>query len=208
MSLSIGSSGLEGFALSMGLILALGPQNAFVMRQGLMRSHVFATCLICSLSDAILIGIGILGIGAILSVMEGAEVWISMGAAAFLTGYGILRVRSSNNPAGISIEGEVDGDLFSTLGAALAFKFLNPHVYFDTLLLIGGASSRYLVDEKLAFGIGAVMASFTFFFSLGYGAKNLSGILNKPEAWRIIDLGIACMMFIIAGTIVLPHLLQ
>ena len=92
VSMSIGSAGLEGFALSLGLILAIGPQNAFVMRQGLKRSHVFATCLACSLADVILIAAGILGVGALVSSIEGAEPLIAMGAAAFLAGYGVLRV--------------------------------------------------------------------------------------------------------------------
>jgi L-lysine exporter family protein LysE/ArgO len=110
------------------------------------------------------------------------------------------------NPVGMSTEGEGESELGPTIGAALAFTFLNPHVYVDTFLLIGGASSRYLGDDRLAFGIGAATASFVFFFSLGYGARGLSGVLNKPESWRFIDLGIACIMFVIAGAILLPHL--
>ncbi len=206
MSMSVGSAGLEGFALSIGLILALGPQNAFVLRQGLLRSHVLATCLVCSLADASLIAAGVIGIGSVLSEIEGAEFLIAMGASVFLIGYGLLRIRSSIDPVGITIEGGGGSGLVPTVGAALAFTFLNPHVYVDTLLLIGGASSRYLGDERVAFGIGAATASFVFFFSLGYGAKSLSGVLNRPEAWRVIDRGMACIMFVIAGVILLPHL--
>tara|TARA_Y100001934_G_scaffold280318_1_gene386692 strand:- start:1136 stop:1804 length:669 start_codon:yes stop_codon:yes gene_type:complete len=206
VSMGIGSAGLEGFALSVGLILAIGPQNAFVMRQGLMRSHVFATCLACSLADAGLIAAGILGVGALVSSIEGAEPIIAVCASAFLVGYGLLRVKSSFNPSAISLEGEGIESLSSTLGAALAITFLNPHVYFDTLLLIGGASTGFGGQDRLAFGIGAATASFVFFFSLGYGAKSLSSVLNRPEAWKFIDRGIAVVMFVIAGLILGPHL--
>ena len=206
MSMSIGSAGLEGFALSLGLILAIGPQNAFVMRQGLKRSHVFATCLACSLADVSLIAAGILGVGALVSSIVGAEKLIAFGAAAFLTGYGFLRVKSSMNPEAIDIEGEAEESFSATMAALLAITFLNPHVYFDTLLLIGGASTGFIGDELIAFGFGAAAASFVFFFSLGFGAKKLSGILNSPEAWRVIDRGIAIVMFVIAGAIIRPYL--
>jgi len=204
--MGLGSAGLEGFALSLGLILAIGPQNAFVMRQGLMRSHVFATCLACSLADVSLIAAGILGVGALVSSIEGAESVIAFGAAAFLTGYGILRVKSSMSPEGIDTGGDAEGDLGKTMATVLAITFLNPHVYFDTLLLIGGASTGFIGEERLAFGIGAAVASFFFFFSLGFGAKRLSNVLNSPEAWKIIDRCIAVVMFVIAGAILVPHL--
>ena len=195
------SAGVAGFALSMGLILAIGPQNIFVLRQGLLRSHVFAVCLVCSLADALLIAVGVLGIGAYLSGVEGAEFWISMAAALFIAGYGMMRVRSSMDPFGMSI-GEEDGaDLLPTLGTAMAFTFLNPHVYLDTVILIGSASSRYATDERASFAIGAMLASFLFFFALGYGARRLSSLLESPKSWRVIDRGIACVMFVIAGAI-------
>lgn len=199
-------SALEGFALSIGLILALGPQNVFVMRQGLMRSHVFAVCLACSVFDALLITAGVLGVGSILAGIEGAEFMIAIGASIFLISYGLLRIKSAMSPVGMSTEGEGESDLAPTIAAAAAFTFLNPHVYVDTLLLIGGTSSRYLGDERVAFGIGAATASFVFFFSLGYGARSLSEVLNKPKAWKYIDLSIACIMFIIATAIMHPHL--
>ena len=195
------SAGVAGFALSMGLILAIGPQNIFVLRQGLLRSHVFAVCLVCSLADALLIAVGVLGLGAYLSGVEGAEFWISMAAALFIAGYGVMRVRLSMDPSGMSI-GEEDGaDLVPTLGTAMAFTFLNPHVYLDTVMLIGSASSRYASDERASFAIGAMLASFLFFFALGYGARRLSSLLESPESWRVIDRGIACVMFVIAGAI-------
>ena len=200
------TAGIEGFALSMGLILAIGPQNIFVLRQGLMRSHVFAVCLVCSLSDALLISAGVLGLGSFLAGVEGAELLISVAAAIFIAGYGVLRVRSSMDPVGMSVGEEEALGLGPTIGTALAFTFLNPHVYLDTVLLIGGASSRYASDDRVAFALGAALASFLFFFALGYGARRLSSVLDRPESWRVIDMGIACVMFAIAGAIALPLL--
>ena len=197
---------ISGFFISISLILALGPQNVFVMRQGLLRSHVFASCLVCSISDALLIAAGVLGVGLFLSEMEGMAVWMSIGASVFLIFYGCLRIKSALNPKGLEIDEAESQDLWQTILAGMAFTYLNPHVYVDTLLLIGGASSNYVGDEKLMFGIGAATASFVFFFSLGYGAKSLSPILNNPESWKIIDLFIAGVMFTVAGILIVPYL--
>lgn len=200
------SAGIEGFALSLSLIIAIGPQNIFVVRQGLLRSHIFVVCLVCSLSDALLIAAGVLGFGSILASIEGAELLISIAAAIFIAGYGILRIKSSMRPIGMTLEEEETLGIGPTIGTLLAFTFLNPHVYLDTVLLIGGASSRYSVDERFGFAIGASLASLLFFFTLGYGARRLSTLLQKPESWRIIDRGIACVMFAIAGAIILPFI--
>jgi L-lysine exporter family protein LysE/ArgO len=197
---------ISGFLISISLILALGPQNVFVLRQGLLRSHVFAACLVCSISDALLIAAGVLGVGLFLSEMEGLAIWMSIGASIFLILYGCLRIKSALNPKGLEVSDDESQDLWPTVLAGLAFTYLNPHVYVDTLFLIGGASSNYADDEKLMFGIGAATASFVFFFSLGYGAKRLSPILNNPESWKIIDLFIAGVMFTVAGILLFPYL--
>ncbi|DAC23959.1 MAG TPA: amino acid transporter, partial [Candidatus Thalassarchaeaceae archaeon] len=194
------------FALSIGLILAIGPQNIFVVRQGLLRSHIFVVCLLCSLSDALLIIVGVLGLGSILAGIEGADFLISIAAALFIASYGVMRIRSSMNPVGMSISDEKAQGLASTILTLLAFTFLNPHVYLDTVILIGGASSRYSVDDRFTFAFGASLASFLFFFALGYGARRLASVLDKPDAWKFIDRGIACVMFGIAGSIMLPFL--
>ena len=196
---------ISGFLISISLILALGPQNVFVLRQGLLRSHVFAACLVCSISDALLIAAGVLGVGLFLSEMEGLAIWMSIGASIFLILYGCLRIKSALNPKGLEVSDDESQDLWPTVLAGLAFTYLNPHVYVDTLLLIGGASSNYADDEKFMFGIGAATASFVFFFSLGYGAKRLSPILNNPESWKIIDLFIAGVMFTVAGILLFPY---
>ena len=197
---------ISGFLISISLILALGPQNVFVLRQGLLRKHVFAACLVCSISDALLIAAGVLGVGLFISEIEELATWMSVGAALFLIAYGILRIKSAFNPKGMEVDEGESKDLWPTILAGLAFTYLNPHVYVDTLLLIGGASSSYVGDEKLMFGIGAATASFVFFFSLGYGAKRLSPILNNPESWKIIDLFIAGVMFTVAGILLFPYL--
>ena len=197
---------ISGFLISISLILALGPQNVFVLRQGLLRTHVFAACLVCSISDALLIAAGVLGVGLFISEIEELATWMSVGAALFLIAYGILRIKSAFNPKGMEVDEGESKDLWPTILAGLAFTYLNPHVYVDTLLLIGGASSSYVGDEKLMFGIGAATASFVFFFSLGYGAKRLSPILNNPESWKIIDLFIAGVMFTVAGILLFPYL--
>ena len=197
---------ISGFLISISLILALGPQNVFVLRQGLLRSHVFASCLVCSISDALLIAAGVLGVGLFISEIEGLATWMSVGASIFLIFYGFLRVKSALNPKGLEIDDSESKELWPTILAGLAFTYLNPHVYVDTLLLIGGASSSYTGDDKVMFGIGAATASFVFFFSLGYGAKSLSPILNNPESWKIIDFFIAGIMFTVAAILLLPYL--
>ena len=197
---------ISGFLISISLILALGPQNVFVLRQGLLRSHVFASCLVCSISDALLIAAGVLGVGLFITQIEGLAVWMSIGAAIFLIFYGCLRIKSALNPKGLEVDDSESKDLWPTMLAGLAFTYLNPHVYVDTLLLIGGASSSYTGDDQLMFGIGAATASFVFFFSLGYGAKSLSPLLNNPESWKIIDLFIAGIMFTVAGILLFPYL--
>ena len=198
---------ISGFLISISLILALGPQNVFVLRQGLLRSHVFASCLVCSISDALLIAAGVLGVGLFITQIEGLAVWMSIGASIFLIFYGCLRIKSALNPKGLEVDDSESKDLWPTMLAGLAFTYLNPHVYVDTLLLIGGASSRYTGDDQLMFGVGAATASFVFFFSLGYGAKSLSPLLNNPESWKIIDLFVAGVMFTVAGILMFPYLL-
>ena len=200
------SIALEGFAISLGLIVAIGAQNAFVLRQGLIRSHIFVVCCICAISDATLIAAGVLGVGAWLAEYEQGAFWISMAAIAFLVVYGILRVKSALDPQAISISESGDDNLSTVVFTTLAFTWLNPHVYLDTLVLLGSASSRYDGPEREFFGIGAALASFIFFFSLGYGARLLSPFMENPKAWRYIDGGIAIVMFTIAFTIALPLL--
>jgi len=195
----------EGFGISIGLILALGPQNVFVLRQGLLKKYVLVACLVCFISDALLISAGVLGVGKFLSEMEEWAPIIAIASSSFLIGYGILRIFSAMDPRGLEA-GDIESQtIHKTIFTGLAFTWLNPHVYVDTLILIGGASSRYLGSDRISFALGAITASFVFFFSLGYGAKFLSPILNKPKSWMIIDYTIAGIMFIIAALIMIPY---
>lgn len=195
-----------GFGLSLGLILAIGPQNVFVLRQGLLRSHVFAVCLVCSLCDALFILCGVLGVGALIENVAWIEKPMTLFAATFIAGYGLLRFRSALEPKGLEINDEAATLLGPTLMATLGFTLLNPHVYLDTLLLIGGASTTFVGNDLVAFTAGAMIASCLFFFALGYGARTLSPWLTNPRAWQRIDLGIGISMILIAFVVATPFL--
>jgi L-lysine exporter family protein LysE/ArgO len=199
-------AGAAGFVLSLGLILAIGPQNVFVLRQGLMRSHVFAVCLTCSLCDALFIVVGVAGVGAALQEATWLERPMALGAALFILGYGALRFRSALRPSVLAVDDLELTPLWPTIFAALGFTFLNPHVYLDTLLLIGGASTRFTGDALLAFTGGAIVASFLFFFSLGFGARRLSSWLSTPRAWQRIDVAIGSSMLVLGFAVAWPHL--
>ncbi len=195
------SAFLEGFALSFGLIVAIGAQNAFVIRQGLLRSHLFLVCSICAVSDATLIFLGVYGFGSWLSSVEDAKLFITCFAALFIFFYGCLRVKSALNPEALIIDTTTTSTGSIAL-TTLAFTWLNPHVYLDTILLIGGTSTRYLGTERDFFAVGAAFASLTFFFSLGYGARSLSTYLSQPRTWKIIDGSIAVLMFVLCSILI------
>ena len=201
-----GTAALAGFGLSLGLILAIGPQNVFVIRQGLMRSHVFAVCLTCALCDALFILLGVLGAGAYFSSVASLERILVYGAALFIAGYGLLRLRAACRPQAMVVDQLEEQPLRPTLVAALGFTFLNPHVYLDTLLLLGGASTRFIGSDKVAFASGAILASFVFFFALGYAAKRLAEVFTRPSAWQRIDAFIGVTMLCIAVFVVWPFL--
>lgn len=190
---------LHGFLIQMSLIVAIGPQNAFVLTQGIRRNHVAPICLICTLSDALLIALGVGGMGAALQAAPQLETALRWGGAAFLLWYAWGRVRAGLGPAetlGLS-DGEQTG-LRAALMACLAFTWLNPHVYLDTVVLIGSLSGQF-PDHRLMFGAGAAGASALFFFALGYGARYLAPVLARPTAWRALELSVAVMMITIAA---------
>ena len=194
------SAFLSGFILGLSLILAIGSQNSFVLRQGLMNRHVFIVALFCSLSDALLIGIGVVGISLFLNnYIDLVSDWLFGISAIWLAGYGILRLRDAviGKSVLIAENSSVNG-LVSTLSFLSVLTFANPHVYLDTVVLIGSVSQQFPDNTKLAYVLGASIASFVFFFSLAYGAKLLSPIIQKPIAWRILDSFIAFVMFSLA----------
>jgi L-lysine exporter family protein LysE/ArgO len=194
------SAFLSGFILGLSLILAIGSQNSFVLRQGLMNRHVFIVALFCSLSDALLIGIGVVGISLFLNnYIDLVSDWLFGFSAIWLAGYGMLRLRDAviGKSVLIAENSSVNG-LVSTLSFLSVLTFANPHVYLDTVVLIGSVSQQFPDNTKLAYVLGASIASFVFFFSLAYGAKLLSPIMQKPIAWRILDSFIAFVMFSLA----------
>ncbi len=194
------SAFLSGFILGLSLILAIGSQNSFVLRQGLMNRHVFIVALFCSLSDALLIGIGVVGISLFLNnYIDLVSDWLFGISAIWLAGYGILRLRDAVIGKSVLIaENSLVNGLVSTLSFLSVLTFANPHVYLDTVVLIGSVSQQFPDNTKLAYALGASIASFVFFFSLAYGAKLLSPIIQKPIAWRILDSFIAFVMFSLA----------
>jgi L-lysine exporter family protein LysE/ArgO len=194
---------VPGFLLGLSLILAIGAQNAFVLRQGLRRSHVFAVCLTCALSDAVLIAAGVSGFGA----LSGAAPWVApvlrWGGVVFLLAYGARSFLSAWRGEGalVATGGAVEA-LGPVLATCLALTGLNPHVYLDTVLLLGSVAAQY-EGRRLGFGIGAVAASFVFFFALGYGARLLGPLFARPGAWRVLDAGVGCVMWAIAAGLML-----
>ncbi|GAB5460157.1 MAG: LysE/ArgO family amino acid transporter [Hoeflea alexandrii] len=185
---------IAGLLLGGSLIIAIGAQNAFILRQGLLRQHVFILCLICALSDAALIGLGVAGLGAIIAGSGLLIALVTLGGAAFLAVYAFLALRRAISPSTLEAAKTGPGSLKAAVLTCLAFTFLNPHVYLDTVLLVGGLSGRYEGTARLAFAIGAMAASFIWFFGLGYGARVLDPLFAKPSAWRVLDGLIALVM--------------
>ena len=191
---------LTGFILGFSLILAIGAQNSFVLRQGLMGRHVFTVALFCSLSDALLISIGVAGISIFLNnYIDLVSNWLFGISAIWLTGYGLMRLRDAvKSKSALVIEIGSTNGLIPTLSFLSVLTFANPHVYLDTVVLIGSVSQQFPGNIKVAYVLGASLASFVFFFSLAYGAKFLSPIMQKPIAWRLLDGFIAFVMFSLA----------
>lgn len=196
-------AGASGFALGASLIIAIGAQNAFVLRLGLLRAHVFIVCFICALSDALLIVLGVAGMGAVVNANPALLRLIAGAGAAFLLAYAALALRRAFSDQALHAargSGKVPS-LRAAILQCLAFTFLNPHVYLDTVVLVGGFSAAYQGTTRLAFAIGAVAASFAWFFSLGYGARLLAPFFASPLAWRMLDLAIAAIMALLAATL-------
>lgn len=191
-----------GFGLGLSLILAIGAQNAFVLRQGLRRAHVLPVVLTCAISDAILIAVGVSGFGLLaerLPQLAPAMRWLG---AAFLLVYGALAFRNAwRGGEHLDPAAQGTGSLRAAIATCLALTWLNPHVYLDTVVLLGSVAARY-PGQGLAFGTGAVTASFVFFFSLGYGARLLAPLFARPRAWQILDIGIGGVMWAIAWGLV------
>jgi len=195
-----------GLLLGASLIIAIGAQNAFILRQGLLRQHVFVLCAICALSDAALIALGVAGLGALVSGSPRLLTAVTLGGAAFLLAYALSSARRALRPGALRAGPEGGGSRRQAIAAVLAFTFLNPHVYLDTVLLLGSFSAQYLGPARLAFAAGAMLASFAWFFGLGYGARLLAPLFERPAAWRVLDGLIALVMAGLGASLVMGFL--
>ena len=194
------SAFLTGFFLGLSLIVAIGAQNSFVLRQGILGQHVFYVALFCALADALLISIGVAGISFFLNnIINQISNFLFGFSALWLTGYGVLRLKAVfKTDIMVEMESSKSEGLIPTLSIAAILTFANPHVYLDTMVLIGSISQQFFGYYRIAFTLGACLASFVFFFSLGYGARLLEPIMQRPSSWKILDGLIALIMFIIA----------
>jgi L-lysine exporter family protein LysE/ArgO len=182
-----------GFIASFTLIAAIGAQNAFVLRQGIRREHVLPVVALCTVSDIVLISAGIAGVGALISAHPSALNIAKFGGALFLVGYGLMAARRAWRPSSLTPSEETPARLIDVLVTCAALTFLNPHVYLDTVVLLGALANEHR-DERWLFGVGAVTASAVWFVSLGLGARRLAGLFAAPMTWRILDGLIAVMM--------------
>ena len=192
----------RGFALSAALIIAIGAQNIFVLRQGLRREHVGPIVLFCAAADLVLISLGAAGIGALLRQASGLALVLTMGGAGFLGWYGVCALRRAVLPGALAAEPVQErSSLRGALARAAAFTLLNPHVYLDTMLLVGAVGAAQPHGTQPAFVAGAGCASALWFTSLGYGARLLAPLFGRPAAWRLLDGAVAAIMLTLAGTL-------
>jgi L-lysine exporter family protein LysE/ArgO len=191
-----------GFLFGLSLIVAIGPQNAYVLRQGLLHRHVFAVVAVCAISDAVLITLGVTGVGLILDQVPGLMTALRFGGAAFLTVYGLLAARRAIKRHALVVDNSgTIPSLRSTVAACMAFTWLNPHVYLDTIVLLGSVANSH-DDFRGWFAAGAIVASFGWFAALGYGARLLRPLFVKPNAWHVLDGIVAVVMLAIAALLV------
>lgn len=200
------TAALAGLGLGFSLIVAIGAQNAFVLRQGLLREHVLMVVAICALSDIALIALGIAGAGAVFTALPWLVEVVRWAGAAFLFVYGLLAARRAWRPKTLEVADapKAPTSLLAVAGTVLALTWLNPHVYLDTLVLLGSVGSTYGGD-RWAFGVGAAIASVGWFTLLGFGARLLAPVFAKPIAWRVLDALIAAVMVTLAILLVLTR---
>ncbi|OXX25797.1 LysE/ArgO family amino acid transporter [Vibrio sp. V08_P9A1T1] len=191
---------LQGFGLGATMIIPIGAQNAYVLNQGIKRNHHLTTATICSLLDVIFISLGIFGGGALLSSNEILLTSVTLGGVAFLSFYGFISLRSAFTSTSIN---ESDGEVIArgkrtVILGALAVTVLNPHLYLDTVVILGSIGGQFEGHDRIAFALGTMIASFVWFYSLSIGAAKLGPTLSKPNVKKGIDMAVAAMMFSIA----------
>ncbi|MEP3347889.1 MAG: LysE/ArgO family amino acid transporter [Litoreibacter sp.] len=188
----------SGFALSFTLILAIGAQNAFVLRQGIRREHVLLCVVICGVSDALLIALGVTSFGVLSEQMPWLGPIMRYGGAVFLLAYGAMSFKSAlTSTEALDVEGRARSDWRKVAATLLALTWLNPHVYLDTVILLGSIASQF-GEDRVIFGAGAATASLVFFILLGFGAHLLAPFFVRPKAWRILDALVGATMWLIA----------
>jgi L-lysine exporter family protein LysE/ArgO len=194
---------IEGLGTGAALIIAIGAQNAFVLKQGILKNHVFPTVFLCALIDALLIALGVGGFGTLLTSSAFLLACARWGGAAFLVYYGLRSFRAVLKSDTLNMDSNTDHpDLKTSITTVLALSFLNPHVYLDTVVLLGSIGSQFAIQERPLFASGAITASFLWFFSLGYGARFLAPLFKKPLAWKILDFAIGVIMWAIAYSLI------
>ncbi len=200
----MGSVFLQGWALSLGLIVAIGAQNAFVLRQGLRREHVASVVFFCALSDALLIAAGVLGMGQALGERPMVAHALALAGAVFLAVYGWQALRRALQQNSLLAHDQGDGLTWAAaMAQAAAFTLLNPHVYLDTVLLVGSIGAQQPADLQVWFVAGASSASLLWFCALGFGARWLAPLFAKPRAWQVLDILIGLTMWALSGMLVL-----
>ena len=186
---------LDGFLLGGSLIVAIGAQNAFVIRQGIVGQHIFWVCLFCAVVDAVLMVTGVYGIGYIVSYLPTLIPVMTYAGAVYLGWFGVQALKRVFKPLALSTDEQPVERLSSALLRCAGFTLLNPHVYLDTVVLVGGLANARLPEERDLFTLGAACASFLWFFSIGFGAMVLKPFLDRAVVWRCIDAVIATIMF-------------
>lgn len=198
------STFLTGLGMGLSLIVAIGAQNAFVLRQGLKGEHVLAVALVCAVSDAVLIAVGVTSFAKVSALLPWLDPAMRYAGAAFLAWYGLRSIRAALTATGsLDVTGSSEtSTLRRTVLTALALTWLNPHVYLDTVVLLGTISTQF-AGRQLSFGLGAMSASVLFFFALAYGARLLRPLFASPRAWRLLEGAIALLMWFIAAKLLL-----
>ena len=196
------TTALAGLGFGFSLIVAIGAQNAYVMRQGLRREHVGVVVAICTLSDIILISLGAAGVGALIQAHPAVLVAVTLLGCAVLTWYAVQSLRRALRPEVLIVDGTGEAAAMSSVAlTAAALTWLNPHVYLDTVVLLGSVASTY--PEPWAFASGAMLASVAWFSGLGFGARVLRPLFARPAAWRVFDLAVAAIMVSVAAGMLL-----
>ncbi|MCG8633989.1 MAG: LysE/ArgO family amino acid transporter [Desulfobacterales bacterium] len=191
----------KGIGTGGGLIIAIGAQNAFVLSQGVRKNHYLLIALICALCDAVLVAIGVTGVGSLLAANPVISKTAGIGGAVFLFAYGARAFKSAVRGNRLETGNTASTSVKAVVSATLAVTLLNPHVYIDTVLLLGSIAGQFRHPDHLAFGAGAVTASFAWFFSLSIGASYLASLFRRKLAWRVLDTLVGAVMWAIGFSI-------